>query len=287
MSRARYMGLALAMLGCGDDTSTDGSLPTRCAAASTREMSAVVTRLAFARQAMPGVTEGFDLDGRDNGAMGDSNSCRRRDFVDPSGRRGIDNQISIFAPALDAATAGAFEPLVNAAINNGQLLIGITVDHLDDLRNDDCVEVTFLRAAGMPFVGTDMTLDPGQTFALDHMQAITRVSARLRNGVIESGAFDLPLPVAVLTANFILNLKHARLRITLDEDGAMHGVIGGGISVPDLVQVVHTFKIPQALMDTVESQLRQNADLDPDADGACQLFSAALTFSARGAYFNP
>ncbi len=118
MTRARYTALALAMLGCGDDTGTDGALPARCAASSTREMSAVVTRLAFARQAMPGVTEGFDLDGRDNGAMGDGDSCRRRDFVDPAGRRGIDNQISIFAPALDAATAGAFEPLVNAAINS-------------------------------------------------------------------------------------------------------------------------------------------------------------------------
>lgn len=287
MSRARHVLAALALLGCvGGDGSSD-ALPARCPTASAGERSAIVTHLGFARQATPGVTEGFDLDGRDNGSMGDADSCRRRDFVDPSGRRGIDNQISIFAPALDAATAGAFEPLVNAAINNGQLLIGVTVDHLDDPRNDDCVEVVFLRASGMPFVGTDMVLDPGQTFAVDRTQTITRVSARLRDGVIETGAFELPLPVSVLTANFILNLRHARARITLDDKGAMHGTLGGGISVPDLVAVVRTFDIPTGLMTTVETQLRQNADLDADPEGVCQLISAAMTFTARGAFFNP
>lgn len=246
----------------------------------------VVTRLVLLKQEPMGVSPGFDLDGRVSGSD-DVSSCRRRDLTSPEGVTGIDNQFSLLVPALETATAGALPALLQAAINNGQLMIAVSVEGLDDRVNDPCVTLVFRRVQGSPFVGSDMRIDPGQTFDTMRDQAITRVSARLRNGVVEAGPFFLPLPFAALDARFTIPLSNARVRLRLKDDDTFDGVIGGAIPATEIITISRGLTIGGDLMSLVQRLVNSLVDLDPDADGNCRSISAAIAFDARPAFVNP
>lgn len=248
------------------------------------ELASVMTRFSFVRRTMSGQSEGFDLDGRQH-PMGDTASCGRPDFTAPDGRTGIDNQLSELATVLDQLTQNAVDPLIQAAINNGQLLLGVVVQNVDDTRNDDCVELVFQRIQGQATIGNDGFLNPGQTFDAIRANPPSHVQGRIRNGVIEAGPFELALPVTALDARFTLNLHNARVRLELGKDRSMHGVMGGGISVAELSETVGTLTIPSGQMSAVRGILRTIADLDR-VGTRCNQFSAAITFDARGAFVN-
>ena len=280
--------LLAAALGCADEPGVDpfaGPVPTQCPVTA-REQSMVLTRLVLLRQSPAGVSPGFDLDGRVSGAD-DALSCRRRDLTSPEGATGIDNQFSLLVPALDTATAGALDAAIQAAINNGQLMVAVSVEGLDDRVNDPCVTVVFRRVQGMPFVGSDARIDPGQTFDTLRTEPISRVTGRMRNGVIEAGPFFLGLPVAVLDARFIIPLHNARVRIRWHADDTFEGLIGGGIPAAEMIAVTQTLTIGSDLMGLVRRLILSITDLDPDAEGNCRSFSAAVSFEGRAAYVNP
>ncbi len=249
--------------------------------------SAVIVRLGFVRQAMddPRV-DGFDLDGRVS-TSSDSTSCRQADFTSHDGTPGIDNQLAKLLPIVDSMTGGALEGAVQGAINNGQQLLALSVEGLDSRCNDEEVTLVIQRVAGTPFVGADMLLDPWQTFDAQRALPPTRVPARVRDGYVEAGPFTLPLPVAVLTASFTLNLYAARIRARLRDDGGLDGVIGGGIDREEFMTEVRTLIIGQSLMDSINGALSIFADLDRDASGHCTRLSAAVQVTARPAFVNP
>lgn len=242
-----------------------------------------MTRVVFARERM-GVSEGFDLDGRDT-PMGDMASCSRPDYVSPEGLRGVDNQLSQLAALLDLQTQGAVDGLVQAAVNNGQLLMAVTLEGVDDEREDPCVDMIFQRVQGVPTVGADGMLDPWQSYDPIPDTPVTRTRARIHEGVLEAGPFEGSVAVAVLDARFVLDLHGGRLRARLGEDGALTGVLGGGMSVSQLSDIIGTLNIPEAFMNLARSYIRTIADLDR-REGRCQQFSAALSFSGRAAFVN-
>jgi hypothetical protein len=285
------LALALAALSaCSDPPATtvdaggplgDSAAPERCAGGVSR--GTVITRLVFARERM-GVSEGFDLDGRDT-PMGDMPSCFRPDYVSPEGVRGVDNQLSQLAALLDLQTQGAVDGLIQAAVNNGQLLMAITLEGVDDEREDPCVDMIFQRVQGVPTVGSDGVLDPWQSYDPIPDTPVTRARATIRGGVLEAGPFEGSVAVAVLDARFVLDLHGARLRARLGKDGALTGVLGGGMSVAQLSEIVGTLTIPMEFMNLARSYLRTIADLDR-RDGRCQQFSAALSITGRAAFVN-
>lgn len=287
----RSLGLAAALaagLACSGDAAPDpfaAPLPAQCPTTA-QEQSLVLTKLVLLRQSMPGVSPGFDLDGRVSGAD-DALSCRRRDLTSPEGTPGIDNQFSLLVPALDTATSGALDAAIQAAINNGQLMLAVSIEGLDDRRNDPCVNLVFRRVAGMPFVGSDARIDPGQTFDTMRSEPISRVAGRMRDGVIEAGPFELGLPVAVLDANFVIPLHGARVRIRWNDDDTFDGLIGGGIPADSMIATTRTLTIGQDLMSLVSRLILSITDMDPDAEGNCRLFSAAVSFEGRAAFVNP
>ena len=253
-----------------------------------RQRSAVLATFSFTRaDPMRGnVVDGFDLDDYVSSA-GDIMGCRQADFTSPDGVRGIDNQIARLLPIVDMMTGGAFDGLIQGAVNNGQLLVAVTMDRVDDLRDDACVSLTFQRVAGTPFVGSDMRIDPGQTFDLMRDQPITRVEGRIRNGVVEAGPFDLALPIAALDARFVVNVKGTRFRATVRDDGAMTGILGGGISVMEFSDTIRSLTIRASEMAAFTGALRLFADLAAGADGMCTQISMGMRFDARPAYVNP
>lgn len=289
LSRFALLPVLFAAFGCGGDVDTTdpfaAPLPATCPTTG-REQSMVMTRLVLLKQEPAGVSPGFDLDGRVSGSD-DTTSCRRRDLTSPEGTPGIDNQFSLLVPALETATAGALPALLQAAINNGQLMISVSIEGLDDRLNDPCVTLVFRRVQGSPFVGSDMRIDPGQTFDAMRSEAITRVSARLRNGVIDAGPFFLPLPFAALDARFIIPLSNARVRLRLKADDSYEGVIGGAIPSGEIITIARGLTIGGDLMSLVQRLVNSLVDLDPDADGNCRSISAAVGFEARAAFVNP
>lgn len=251
-------------------------------------MSLVLSRIVFVRESpmRPEVAEGFDLDERVSNA-GDSMTCRQGDLTSPDGTPGIDNQLARLLPTVDMMTGGALDGLFQGAINNGQLLVGVTISNVEDRCDDDEVEVSVSRVIGMPFVGSDMTLDPGQTFDLNRNEQVTRMRGRIRNRVLETDPVTLPLPVTILDARFTLPFYGARMRLRFDEEGNATGLIGGGISVNEFIMIASTFNIPMSLKDSVASALRLFADLERDSMGKCQRLSGALDVRARHAFINP
>lgn len=279
--------LLFAALGCGDaeEDPFAGPVPASCPVTPS-ERGIVVTRMRFVKATMPGVSDGFNLDGRvsDNG---DVSSCRRVDFTAPDGTVGVDNQLSLLVPVLETQTAGALDEAIQAAINSGQLMLSATIEGVDDRRNDPCVHLVFRQLTGVPFVGTDRRIDPGQTFETARDQPVSQVVGRLRDGVIEAGPFPLALPVTVLDARFVLNLNNARIRLRWHDDDTFDGMIGGAISSEELIATVQTLGIPMELRSLVARLVHGIADMEPDAEGTCQRFSGAIAFEGRSAFVNP
>ena len=281
------VALALALgLGCGAEAPDPfaGPVPAQCPA-TTREQSMVITHLEMLQQNM-GVSDGFDLDGRVSDAT-DAQSCRHHDFTSPTGTPGIDNQLALLVPALATATSGALDAAIQAAINTGQLMLAVTIEGVDSRVDDPCVTLVFRRVAGTPFVGSDMRIDPGQTFDTMHDQPVSRVTARLRNGVIEAGPFSLDLPLAVLDARFVIPLRGARVRLRWKDDDTFEGVIGGAVNAQQMIATTQTFTIGSQLSGLVRTLILSITDMDADAEGHCLSFSAAVAVQGRQAFVNP
>jgi hypothetical protein len=261
-----------------------GDARVRCPASS-RTQTFVLAHIAFVREEMPGIADGFNLDNRVS-REGDVRTCRAGDFTSPSGEPGIDNQLARLMPTVDQMTGGAVDGAIQAAINNGQMLVAVTVSGIDDDCNDDSVDVTVQRVEGMPFVGSDMFVDPGQTFDLMRMVPISRLHGRIVDRTLWTDPALLPLPVAILDAQFTLQFYDARIRLQIAPYGGdSHGIIGGAISLREFAEVLAQIDtIPESLKMQVNAGLALFADLDRDMMGRCQKISGALRIMARPAF---
>lgn len=289
-SRPLALALCAALGACGDGATpaADAGAPRAACDSPGRQLGVILVSYGFARvdPMRAAVVEGFDLD-RHTSGVGDPVGCRHADFTSPDGLPGIDNQVARLLPVVDSMTGGAFDGLIQAAVNNGQLLVAVTLEGVDDLRDDACVTLRFQRVQGQPFVGSDMRIDPGQTFDLSRGEPETRAAARITGGVLEAGPFELPLPVAALDARFVLDLHGARIRATVRPDGGLSGVLGAGISVREFGDTISRYGIGASLQSSIGGALRLFADLAPDDAGACTQISAGLRFDARPAFVNP
>jgi hypothetical protein len=290
-------GLALSA-GCGpvvsgadansDASTTEASADARvtCGTRSPKQ-TFVFARIAFVREemGMPDVADGFNLDNRVS-RSGDVLTCRAGDLTSPTGEMGIDNQLARLMPTVDQLTGGAVDGAIQAAINNGQMLVAVTVSGIDDDCNDDSVDVTVQRVEGMPFVGSDMLVDPGQTFDLMRMVPISQLHGRITDRTLLTEPAILPLPVAILDEQFTLQFYDARVRLRMSATGGdSHGIIGGAISLREFAAVLAQIEnIPESLKMQVNGGLSLFADLDRDMMGKCQKISGALRIMARPAF---
>jgi hypothetical protein len=271
--------LPLALGGCLASCAPETSGPATCS--ETPNEVWVVRELAFAR-AEGRVAEGFDLDG----LLG--RTCGIVDFVSPGGQTGIDNQLAALIPLIESQIGGLrLDGLVQDAINNGQILLGLELRGLDSRSDDGCVGLTMRRLTGQPLLGTDGLLLAGQTLYPDPTaETSSTEGGTITDGVFTAGPFDVALPVAILNANFVLDVTDALVRAEIDpETGEMHGFIGGGVTQAQLLDVVgNTEGVPSDVVEMARELLRSYADLSPDAGGECQQFSAVLEFRAARAF---
>jgi hypothetical protein len=250
------------------------------------EPSLVLFRgISFARADEANVSEGFDLDGRVSDRA-DLESCRKPDFTAPDGTPGIDNQIARLLPIIEMQTGGLrLDDVLQTAIDNGQLLIAFELLGVDDPMNDPCVTVRLRPVVGTPLLGTDGRVLPGQTFDVAPEGEVSTIEgARIVDGVLEVGPASIALPVQVLDARFTLHVEKAHVRLERRPDGSWRGLLGGGISVEEMIQIATGLNIPSSLMGAVMLVLRSNADLARDEAGDCQQISATLVVDGVPAF---
>jgi hypothetical protein len=298
MLRARFAVPTLALaaasalaFGCSSPTESSQRVGDRCVGGGSH--TSIVSKLAFARQ-KEGVTAGFDVDGfvsdGNQSEQQETVSCGQMDFEDANGTQGIDNQLARLMPLLDTVTAADVNLIIKGAIENGQLLTTITLDGVDDLQNDPCVEVTFKAGLGTPTLGTDGELDPSQTFEHDLTGPTTRAVGAIKDGYLEVGPFDLQLLVVVFAEKFNLHISRARVRAKLDpsEPGRMTGAIGGGVRIQELEEIIQQFDLNSGERDAAANFIKGLGDLDYDpATKTCTSISVGVTMSGRRAFILP
>lgn len=257
------------------------SAPTTCSGLS---RSAVVTTLSFTRESPKGTAPGFDLD-QFQSVGEDDNSCRKKDFVDPEGRAGIDNQLAALIPDVEAIVGDAVDGLVQGAINDGQLLISLDLEGLDDLRNDACIGVTVGLAQGKPSLGTDGVIEGFQTFTVKPGATQSHgEKGRIDDGLLTVGPMNVDIPLKLFDVSFTLHVYDAYFRFRVDEDGFMDGYLGGGIVPEELIDGIKDGAGLDDIIPLVRTVLKTSADLKPDENGKCQQVSVAVAIKAAPAF---
>lgn len=246
--------------------------------------SYVARTFVFEPERADGSVEGFNLDNTVS-RTADGTGCGQSDFVSPSGALGIDNQLALLLPLVAAAGGSALPALVQSAINEGDLLILLQFDGLDDPRNDDDVSVTIGRAMGTTIIGADSLLLPWQTFDVDTEEPSTTITgARIVDGVMLAGPTTLELPIFVFDFRFDVTLRDALIRAEFDEFGPVRATIGGAVTLENILVIANNPGIQDRIPALIEDIGRRMADMSVAEPGACDALSAAVSLELSPIY---
>jgi hypothetical protein len=248
---------------------------------------AVADVIAFTHELEPGVIEGYNLDGLISEDGSDDAGCGHADFTSPDGEEGIDNQFGKMSALFDFVGIGAFEDFVQQTIEDGGLLLMWQMDDVDDPDNDEEVTVTYRYGQGTPLLGTDGRLLAGQTFHA-HEESPDQLlgNARLEDGVLYAGPFDIRIPAVVFGILYELNVINGYLQARPTYDGGFEeGLLVGGVAITDVLEMATKANLQDSsILETVEMLIDGMGDLKPDGNGDCQQISAAFNFSAVSAF---
>ncbi len=274
---------SLVLAGCSGGEDTTPAQSTLCQGGETHV--AVVTSLGFARLTMDGSVPGFDLDNKVTKGD-DQASCSKEDRLDPEGNPGIDNQVAALLPDVEKVFGDAIDGLIQGAIVNGDLLITLEAEDVTSLQDDGCVGLTVRVAEGKPALGTDGAIEAYQTFDLKKGSDVSHASKAIIKGrELNAGPFLLAVPIAIFDVSFVLHIQDARVRFMREEDGHIHGILGGGVIIEELIEGVRVGAGVEEKVPLIRAVLNGYADLGYDAnEGACKHISAALEFKAEPAF---
>jgi len=254
----------------------------------------VISQLSFSREVSDGVSAGFDLDGATS-ATGDESGCGLQDYTDPDGTPGIDNQFARVLPVLETTEAQALEPLIQAAVDDGSLLITLEIGHVDEDisadsssgssaavgQSDTCVDFALARATGMPSIGTDGRMEWYQTLAREPNSTRSEAGqVALEDGRLQAQGLEVTIPVTILGHELLVTVLSGSLRFDVQADGSVAGYLAGGLDQSQLLAIAETDNIDSEVTDLVSSLLDYNVDLAPDDAGTCQQLSITLKFVA-------
>lgn len=236
------------------------------------------------------IAEGFNLDG----------NVRTGGFTSPSGERGIDNAFYRAWGCIMSYRGMPYHAYLSQRANDkmldGLYTMVIRLSGSGDPMNDD--NVTFEVGYSPDHVVKDAAgnLIRDVSFRLARSQQYTRLKARIRDGVLETAQADLRLPAFSWgeTNRGEVLFQKARVRLVLDRDGGLQGLLGGYRDWRE-EYARDTFNVPSggATRETYYHQnqiamyyaLKRNADALPDPrTGRNTAISAAFRFTARPAF---
>ena len=275
---------ALAFSACAkDDAVVNSVLDASCDGQGPQQIL-VVRQLTFGR-AEDNISPGFDIDRRVSNAD-DHLSCYSPDYVDPEGVQGIDNSMAKLIPLLETTEGAALEPLMQDSINGGALLMMFEMNDLDSLENDACVDMRVYKGSGSPMIGNDGWLLANQTMPIDTESAINVVPGQaMIDGRLEVGPIpELSLKLQVLDLDTTLILSDVQLRLEPQEDGTWTGMMGGGVSVAELVETATLQNVDPAVFDLIGPVLYAVADLNRNDNDECERISVTFELEAVPAF---
>ena len=126
-------------------------------------------------------------------------------------------------------------------------------------------------------------ISPDQTYYLDDSIEISSVKkVEIVEGVVEAGPVSFQLPIDILEANFIMDVRNGQARFQIHEDGTMEGYLGGSIFVYDVLdELLQTDASEEAAL--VAPMFENNADMGYE-NGLCHQFSLAFGFKGTTGY---
>jgi hypothetical protein len=271
--------------GASNDVQADTSVGVE---AAPKDLLSVISVINFTREIESGVAVGFDVDGVVS-EDGDDASCGHADFVSPDGTEGIDNQLALITPLFDTVGIGAVEGFVQAAVEQGGLLIMWEVKGVDDAQNDDDVTVRLRFGTGKPLLGTDGLLLSGQTFHINPDSPDREVKGSIVDGQLRTEVFEAVLPIVVFEVAYELIIYEARMTADVSYDGGLvNGIMGGRVTIENLLTIAERAELEAGgIYEAVTFLLDGMADMSPNEDGVCQELSAALTFTSVSGFLFP
>jgi hypothetical protein len=236
------------------------------------------------------VAEGFNLDGNVNSGG----------FTSPGGERGVDNAFYRAWGCIMSYRGTPYHAYLSQRANDkmldGLYTMVIRLSGNSDPMNDD--NVTFEVAYSPDHVVKDPmgNVIRDVSFRTVKTQQYSKLKAKIRNGVLETGQADLRMPEFSWgeTNRGEALFQKARIRLNLNKDGGLSGLVGGYRDWREVYQR-DTFNVPSggATRETYYHQnqiamyyaLKRNADAMPDPrTGRNTAISTAFRFTARPAF---
>lgn len=248
----------------------------------------VAAKVEFLSEIEPGITRGFNLDGR-NGPIDDF-ECNYGDHSSPDGTPGIDNQLARILPVLASAVGDALPSLVQNSINEGGLLaLAEVLDHPTDSNR---AHIVFHRATGTPLLDTTGLLLEAQSYRLTEEPplGICR-DAEWKDGILVGSDCDLRLSVVIFGHTYAVTLRDSRFEMRLSDDRRSGTLLmGGSLAMDDLmgiVDVIYEIGDVPHIAALVAELLPPFADLVDPETGECDRITASVEFTFRSGYAMP
>jgi hypothetical protein len=240
------------------------------------------------------VVPGFDLDGlTSTRAEPGANACAHDDLASPLGGGGIDNQLwSVLGCIKGYARGGTIDEFAVANIREGQRTILVRLSGVDDLRNDDSIELGIYSSEDpVPVDAQGAMMDRASLSITVNPRHRNVTPARLVDGVVEAGPFDLRLDFKGQFLKSEYALREARIRLELLPDGKLRGLLGGYWDVEEFYDIYARqasrlgaftvgFRCPG-----MYGAVKRQADAYPDPKtGACTAISTAFRLAGIPAF---
>lgn len=178
--------------------------------------------------------EGIDLDGKVSRSVKDARSGRL-DFVGVDGTKGVDNQFWRTVGCSRSFQEGGQSNGFEIEMYTGSWGILITLDDLDDLKNDDHVKVGIHANADPIQLSPTREALEYATYAMDQDKAFrATTTGRIENGVLVTEPVDVRFHNVVNSMHLERPLRDARIRASLSPAGVLKGYLAGYTPVAEL-----------------------------------------------------
>ena len=236
------------------------------------------------------IAEGFNLDG----------NAKTGGFTSPSGERGVDNAFYRAWGCIMSFRGTAYHAYLSQRANDKMvdglytMVIRVSGTGKDPINDPNAmVEIAYSPDRLVKDPMGNVVRD--YSYRMVRSEQYTKVKARIKNGVIETGQTELHMPAFSWgeTGRGDALFHKGKLRLVLHADGTLDGLAGGYRDWRD-IYARDTFNSPSdgATRETYyhENQigmyyaLKRNADAMPDKNGQNTAISAAFRFTAVPAY---
>lgn len=174
--------------------------------------------------------DGIDLDGVDSRAdqPASGGTCSHQDFAGLNGEQGVDNQFYRVVGCTRSWQSSGLANSFATEMLTGSWGILITLSGVDDIHNDDSVEVGIFANADPMQLSPNRTPLAYATYAIDQDPRFrAKTKGRIKDGVLTTDPVDVRFHWTVNSLRLERPLQHARLRLTISEDGVLNGYLAG------------------------------------------------------------